>query len=154
MTLTETEYKRLVGYSGSICRDHSIKKDLVHDAWISYQLYSEPLDGEDKLKLLQFKIKQAFIRRNCRQDKTGKYVKKQMFYTNKIEALDAGFEYQPEMVSVSSLEPITQYFSRLGDKVKRYSQVAFKSVGIQRIKQRERNGRKRDKSSDRSEQAS
>ena len=123
--LTESQYNRLVGYSYVVCKDPSIKKDLVHDAWIAYQLYSKKRpEGEDLMKLLQFHIKQALIKLKCKQDKDGKWVKKP-------EILALGnmrmFENIPD-TSNSSLEANTGHIGRKIGTTIPFMQNVFKTT--------------------------
>lgn len=124
-TLTELQYRRLVGYSYVICKDQSIKKDLVHDAWIYYQLYSKNKpEGEDLMKLLQFHIKQALIRLKCRQNKDGKWVKKsEILVSNNMRI----FENIPD-TSNSLLEPNTRHIGRKIGTTIPFMQNLFKTT--------------------------
>jgi hypothetical protein len=126
--LTEKQYQRLVGYSFTLCKDHSLKHDFVHDGWLYYQKYSKikPTNDDELIKLLTFHIKQSFIKFNRRLS-NGKWILKPITFTDNIVSFSEAVEYQPEQPSQRLLKAITATYSR--DKYKpriQYMITAFK----------------------------
>lgn len=96
MNLTNKEYQRLIGYAFVICKDHSRKKDCVHEGYLRMVKYCkiEPETEEEKLHLLMFYIKQAF------------YVWKAKWDTKNIQYFDSMHGFANKRVDDTGFPPM------------------------------------------------
>ncbi len=138
--LSDIEYRRLCGISYTICisngNSHSesaeIKRDLVHDAWYSYSKYSRnhPEDTEQKIKLISFHIKQAWIKRFCKQRGTGtlkKWIKTEINLVHDLRPYENHLIDAPR----TSLEAITDTISKKRYQIITKKRKVFKSKIIE-----------------------
>ncbi len=129
MNLNEKDYNRLVSYSYILCKDHSRKKDFVHEAWIrlATQAYNVPKDRDQLLLLLMLFIKQAFFSWLKRWDK------KNILYSGLLNAYSNtkvdNMDFPPmETPSKTALEAIrtrisAQRYKYLKNEDKRFRQL-------------------------------
>ncbi len=97
MNLNENQYRRLVAYAGTVSRDHSRKKDYVHDAWIKMIKYCKniPKDPEDMLLLLMSNIKQVIY--------TKSWADQHIFYYENVPNINMDFQPLMELPSRAEL---------------------------------------------------